>query len=284
MTDSRAVNALSFDIEDWFHVLGVPELEDRSTWPDRPSIVEAYTGELLQMCDAAGVRATFFVLGWVAERYPRLIAEIAAAGHEIGTHSYEHLLVTDQTPAEFADDLARSIEAIEDAAGAKVTGYRAPSFSIRPGTEWALEALLDAGVQYDASLYPGRRMNGGYSVTTRPHRFPLESGRTVKELPMSVLPLGPLATGYSGGGYLRLWPMPIIRWGIRRSEAEGSPTVLYLHPRDIAPDAPRARMPLHRRFMTYVGVGGARAKLETLLHDYEWAPCGEVLSAHLESE
>ena len=101
---------------------------------------------------------------------------------------------------------------------------------------------------------------------------------------MSVLPLGPLATGYSGGGYLRLWPMPIIRWGMRRSEAGGSPTVLYLHPRDIAPDAPRARMPLHRRFMTYVGVGGARRKLETLLGDYEWAPCGEVLSAHLEGE
>ena len=284
MTDTQAVHALSFDIEDWFHILGVPELEDRTTWADRPSIVEPYTHSILEMCADAGVHATFFVLGWVAERYPGLVAEIASAGHELGTHSHEHRLVTDQTPAEFSADLARSIAAVEDAGGVPVTGYRAPSFSIRPGTEWAFERLLEAGIEYDASLYPARRMNGGYAVSPRPHRFEFAAGETIPALPMSVLGLGSLATGYSGGGYLRLFPLPIIRWGIRRGEARGLPTVVYLHPRDIAPDAPRARMPAHRRFMTYVGLSGTRAKLEALLTDYRWATCREVLDAHLEGE
>lgn len=281
MTTSALVHALSFDIEDWFHVLGIPELEDRSTWSTRPSIVAAYTDEILAMCDAAAVKATFFVLGWVAENHPELVARIAKRGHELGTHSYAHTLVGEQTPGEFEADLARSIEAIETASGVRVTGYRAPSFSIRPGDEWAFEILLAHGIEYDASLYPGRRMNGGYAVNPDAHEFVLPSGATLPVLPMSVLPLGPLATGFSGGGYLRLAPLPLIRWGISRLEARSRPTVVYMHPRDLAPDAPRAPMPLHRRFMTYVGVGRARSKLETLMHEYRWAPCREVLQTCL---
>jgi polysaccharide deacetylase family protein (PEP-CTERM system associated) len=278
MPSPTLVNALSFDVEDWFHILGIPELEDRSTWATRPSLVERYTEEILAVCDAAGVKATFFVLGWIAERYPSLVARIAAAGHEIGSHSYWHTLVTDQSPSEFREELRASISAIEDAAGVRVRGFRAPSFSIRPGTEWALEAVLDAGLEYDASLYPAKRMNGGYTSRPEPHRFPLESGRAIAELPMSVLPLGVLSTGFSGGGYLRLMPLPVIKWGIGRLARDGRPTVVYLHPRDIAPDTPRVPMPAHRRFMTYVGLEGARDKLVRLLRAYEWAPCGEVLA------
>ena len=278
MANQTVLNALSFDIEDWFHILGIPELEDRSTWAERPSIVEHYTDDILQLCADADAKATFFVLGWIADRYPSLIERIAQQGHEIGTHSYWHGLVTDQTPSEFTADLERSIAAIESAAGLRVTGHRAPSFSIKPGSEWALEVLLDAGIEYDASLYPAIRMNGGYSTEPGPHAFQLDSGRSIPELPMSVLPMGVLSTGFSGGGYLRVMPLPIIRWGINYLGRSSRPTVVYLHPRDIAPDVPRVPMPVHRRFMTYAGTKRARDKLARLLRDYEWAPCGEVLA------
>ena len=282
MTSTTLVNALSFDIEDWFHILGIPDLEDRSTWASRPPLVERYTNEILELCADADVKATFFVLGWIAEQYPQLVARIAGQGHEIGTHSQWHSLVTSQSPEEFAIDLKRSIAAIEDAGGAPVRGYRAPSFSIRPGTEWALEILLDSGIEFDASLYPAKRMNGGYKVEPHPHRFPLESGRSIPELPMSVLPLGALSTGFSGGGYFRLMPLPVIKWGIDRLARNGQPTTVYMHPRDIAPDTPRVPMPPHRRFMTYVGTKRARDKLVRLLRDYEWATCGEVLRPFLD--
>ena len=277
MANQTVVNALSFDIEDWFHVLGIPELEDRSTWAERPSLVERYTDDILELCANADVKATFFVLGWIADRYPRLVERISTQGHEIGTHSYWHGLVSNQTPSEFVADLKRSIASIESATGLPVIGHRAPSFSIKPGNEWALEALLDAGIEYDASLYPARRMNGGYSGERGPHSFRLDSGRSIPELPMSVLPLGMLSTGFSGGGYLRVMPLPVIRWGINHLGRNAQPTVVYMHPRDIAPDVPRVPMPAHRKFMTYAGTKRARDKLVTLLREYEWAPCGEVL-------
>ena len=282
MTTPELTHALSFDIEDWFHILGIPDLEDRSTWASRPSLVERYTDVILQLCADADVRGTFFVLGWIAERYPGLVARIAAEGHEIGSHSYWHGLVTGQDRSEFTADLKRSISAIEDASGAPVKGFRAPSFSIRPGTEWALEIMLDAGLEFDASLYPGRRMNGGYRGETKPHRLPLASGRSIPEIPMSVLPLGVLSAGFSGGGYLRLMPLPVIRWGIDRLARNSQPTIVYMHPRDLAPDAPRVAMPPHRTFMTYVGTKGAQDKLARLLREYEWAPCGEVLEPLME--
>ena len=282
MTTPTLVHALSFDIEDWFHILGIPDLEDRTTWESRPSLVERYTDEILQLCADADAKGTFFILGWVAERYPKLVARIAAEGHEIGSHSYWHSLVTAQSRSEFAAELERSIVAIEDSGGAPVRGFRAPSFSIEPGTEWALEILLDAGLEFDASLYPARRMNGGYQVETKPHRFPLASGRSIPELPMSVLPLGALSAGFSGGGYLRVMPLPLIKWGMDRLARNSQPTVVYMHPRDIAPDTPRVAMPAHRKFMTYVGTKRARDKLAQLLRDYDWAPCGEVLKPLME--
>ena len=277
MSAANLVHALSFDIEDWFHIIGVRELEDRESWAARPSLVERYTDEILELCDGADVRGTFFVLGWIAEHYPHVVARIADAGHEIGTHSFWHGLVTDQTRDEFTIDLVRSIEAVEQAAGTSVKGYRAPSFSIRPGTEWALEVLLDSGIEFDASLYPAKRMNGGYSVERGPHRFALPSGRSIPELPMSVLPLGVISTGFSGGGYLRLMPLPLVRWGMDSLARRSQPTILYMHPRDFAPDSPRAPMPVHRKFMTHIGTKKAREKVGHLLQQYDWAPCGQVL-------
>jgi polysaccharide deacetylase family protein (PEP-CTERM system associated) len=272
------VHALSFDVEDWFHMHGIEGLDDHDTWDSLPSLVEHYTSEILQVCSDADVKATFFVVGWVAERYPNLVAEIVAEGHELGTHSHLHRMVTDLDSDEFTSDLKRSIAAIEFAGGAAVRGFRAPSFSIRPGTEWALEAVLELGLEFDASLYPVTRRNSGYPAEPGAHMLGLESGNSIRELPMSVLPLGPLSTRFSGGGYLRLMPMPLIKWGMDRLASRDLPTVVYMHPRDFAEDVPTADLEPMRRFAAKVGTNGARQKLAELLRRYRWAPCGEVLA------
>ena len=283
---TEPTHALSFDIEDWFHLVEIDAVRDPADWPRlsaESSIVERYTDLILRVCAEHQTRATFFVLGWVAERHPALIRRIAEAGHEIGTHSYWHRKVYDLTPAEFAADLRESLDAIRAAAGPDVAirGFRAPSFSITPGTEWAFDALLDAGLAYDSSLFPAPRGHGGYPCPRGPHTITAPSGRTLRELPISVTDLGSKRVCYSGGGYLRLLPLPLIRHGIRQEAAAGRPTVVYLHPRDFAADAPRVSMPLVRRFKCYVGLGTTERKLRALLREYRWGTCAEVLAAGL---
>jgi polysaccharide deacetylase family protein (PEP-CTERM system associated) len=272
------VHALSFDVEDWFHMPGVAGLDDHGAWDSLPSLVERYTAEILQVCADADVKATFFIVGWIAERYPHLIAEIVDEGHEVGTLSHLHRLVTDLDRDEFTSDLKRSVAAIEFAGGASVRGFRAPSFSIRPGTEWALEALVDLGIEFDASLYPVSRRSRGYDVPADGHFFELESGSSIRELPVSVMPLGPLSTRFSGGGYLRLMPLPLIKWGINRLATREQPTVVYLHPRDLAEDVPTAGLSPQRRLAATVATKRTKKKLVDLLRQYSWATCGDVLA------
>ena len=276
------IHALSFDIEDWFHVTGVPELEDESTWPHRSTLVERRTDELLEICADHGVRGTFFIVGWIAKRHPALVRRIADAGHELGSHTHRHRLIFRMSQADFRDDLRHSIAAIEDAAGCGVAGFRAPCFSIVPGCEWALDELIDAGVGYDASLFPVRRENGGYPCPDEPHVCSLApSGRTIPELPMSLGRMGPIRTGFSGGSYFRLMPGPLLRHLFDRRERAAHPAVVYLHPRDLAPDCPVVPMSPKRRLYLHAGQATAAAKLRMLLTRYRFAPCGEVLRAAL---
>ena len=272
------VNALSFDIEDWFHLVEIPAVANTDDWESFPSIVEHRTDEILRICDEHDAKATFYFLGWIAERYPQLVRRTVEAGHEIGTHSYWHRKVCDLDEAEFREDLDRSIKVIEDAGGARVTSFRAPSFSITPGTEWAFDVLLDAGLDYDASLFPVPRENGGYPCPVEPHLFDrAPSGRSMPELPMSLMHLGPSRVGFSGGGYLRLFPGWLIRRGFDALHRRGLPGVVYLHPRDFAPDSPVVPMSASRKFKCYVGLAGTAAKLRMLLSRYRFATCGEVL-------
>ena len=257
---------------------GVAGLDDHDNWDSLPSLVERYTAEILEVCSDADVKATFFIVGWIAERYPHLVAEIVDEGHELGTHSHLHRLVTDLDRDEFTSDLKRSVAAIEFAGGAAVRGFRAPSFSIRPGTEWALEALVDLGIEFDASLYPVSRRSAGYDVPADGHVFELASGSSIRELPVSVMPLGPLSTRFSGGGYLRLMPMPLIKWGINRLAAQEQPTVVYLHPRDLAEDVPTAALSPKRRLAATIGTKRAKKKLVDLLREYSWSTCGHVVA------
>lgn len=280
-------HALSFDIEDWFHIVQVKGLE-ADHWDDlttRHSLVESRTEEILEICDRHRVRATFFVLGWIAERYPALVQAIAKAGHEIASHGHMHDRVGELGPERLAEDLRRSLDAISSASGARVRGYRAPSFSIVPGCEWAFDALANAGIEWDSSLFPAPRGHGGYPCPREPHVVTAPNGATIRELPMSVWsPLGSRTRmGFSGGGYLRLLPYRALRAAIRSEARAGRPTVVYLHPRDLAPDCPRWPMPPHRRFKCYVGLASTRPKLERLLANNAWEPCGAVLDRFFSS-
>ncbi len=275
---TEQVHALSFDIEDWFHMVEIEAVADMSKWDSFESLVERYTYWIIDTVTGANVKATFFVLGWIAERYPQLVKAMVDNGHEVATHSYWHRKVYELTPETFAEDLKQSIDVIEQAGGQKVRGFRAPSFSITPGAEWAFDVLLDTGIEYDASLFPAGRAHGGYPCDPRPHVSMIApSGRPMPELPMTMMKAGPFTLPFSGGGYMRLLPGWLLRRGFNQLAAESRPTVVYLHPRDFAPDCPRVPMPLKRRFKCYVGCGTTKGKLQMLLDRYAFDTCAGVL-------
>lgn len=286
------LHAMSFDIEDWFHIVEVAAVEDPKLWPKlsaESSLVERYTDLILKICDEHKTKATFFILGWIAERHPAMVKRIADAGHELATHSFWHRKVYELAPEVFREDMAQSLAAIRTAAAGStgrldsiaIHGFRAPSFSIIPGTEWAFDVLLDLGLTYDASLFPADRAHGGYNGTQGPHILKTPSGRNIPELPMSIasVGVGPLKKRmcYSGGGYLRLLTNSMIEQGIAAEEKAGRPTVVYLHPRDFAPDCPKVKMPPHRYFKCYVGTRTTADKLRGVLSRHRWGTCEEVL-------
>jgi polysaccharide deacetylase family protein (PEP-CTERM system associated) len=283
-------HALSFDIEDWFHIVEIKAVEDPGLWPKlsaESSLVERYTDQILRICDEGKCRATFFILGWIADKHPSLVKRIADAGHELGTHSFWHRKVYEQNRESFREDIAASLAAIRSAAGGDVPihGFRAPSFSIIPGTEWAFDVLLELGLTYDASLFPAKRGHGGYACPEGAHIVETPAGMDLPELPMSIalIGFGPLRKRmcYSGGGYLRLLPPSLIKKGIESELRAGRPTVVYLHPRDFAPDAPRVPMAPHRHFKCYFGASTTAEKLRMLLREYCWGTCQEVLFEQL---
>ena len=218
-------HALSFDIEDWFHLVDIPELEDISTWDTRPSIVEEKTDLILSIVDQFEVKATFFVLGWIAKKYPKISKKIVEAGHELGTHSYWHRRVYELNPDIFYKDLKLSIDVLQDQAGVKVNGFRAPSFSIIPGTEWAFDVIKEVGLTYDKS-FPALRGHGGYPCPLEPHTIN-KSDFSIPELPMSIYKAGQVSIPFSGGGYLRALPYFLIDHGFQSFENKGIPVVIF---------------------------------------------------------
>lgn len=258
--------------------MGAPGLGDASLWNDFPSLVSAETDRLLELFDDLGARATFFVLGWIARRHPGVVARVAAAGHEIACHGHWHRPVFSQGREAFQRDLVEAVAAIGDACGHAPIGYRAPSFSITPGSEWAFDDMIDAGFLYDASLFPARRRHGGYACRLDPHVLTAPSGRRIAELPMSVLSFGPARIPFSGGGYLRLAPPSLIDFAAARLNRSGMPVVIYVHPRDITADWPWRTLPRGRRWMGRVGVRGALDKLRRLIGARPFVPCADLLT------
>lgn len=277
---SPVVNAMSIDVEDYFHVSVFDGVVPRTAWETLESRVRANTLRLLDLFDETRVRATFFVLGWVAERDPALVRDIAWRGHEVASHGYAHRLIYDQTPLAFREDVRRAKGLLEDACGRRVVGYRAPSYSITPRSLWALDVILEEGYEYDASIFPIRHDRYGIPVSERhPYRIERAAG-TLVEVPGSTTHLGPLNLPVAGGGYFRLLPYWWTRWGIERvNRIEGRPVVFYLHPWEIDPDQPRLPAGRLGRLRHYRNLAHTEARLRQLLTDFRFDAVETVVAA-----
>jgi polysaccharide deacetylase family protein (PEP-CTERM system associated) len=276
------VNAMSIDVEDYFHVSVFDGLIPRSRWDSLESRVHRNTMRLLEIFEEYGVRSTFFVLGWVAERHKDLVAALAAAGHEVASHGYAHRLIYDQTPEAFRDDVRRAKAILEDASGRRVVGYRAPSYSITAKSLWALDVLADEGYEYDSSIFPIRHDRYGIPVSARTPYVIDRGVRTLVEIPGSTTRLGPMNLPVAGGGYFRLLPYWWTRWGISRVNAtEGRACVFYLHPWEIDPEQPRLPAGRLSRFRHYRNLDQTEARLRQLLTDFRFDAVDAVVARTL---
>ena len=279
----RILNAITVDVEEHFQVSAFEGVVDRDQWAGMESRVEANTDRLLELFDRAGVKATFFILGWVAERHPGMVRRISGAGHEIGSHGYSHRLIYNQTPEEFRSETERSKKLLEDSSGAAVLGYRAASFSIVRGNAWALDTLAACGFRYDSSLFPVIHDRYGFrGIPRHPFRLRTPSGATLAEVPPSTLSAGSMTLPVAGGGYLRFYPLPLTRWAVGRlNRKERMPANLYVHPWEVDPEQPRiAGAPLRSRFRHYVNLGSTLDKVRNLLETFRFGPLCQVLEEY----
>ena len=273
------VNAFTVDVEDYFQVSALAPAIARDSWSDREYRVEANTERVLAALADHGVHGTFFVLGWIAEKSPALVRRIAAAGHEIASHGYSHELIYSQSPSEFRTETAVSKNRLEDIVGARVTGYRAASFSITERSLWALDVLIDLGFEYDSSVFPIRHDRYGIPDASRdPGPLTAPSGRTIVEFPMAAADYFGVQLPVSGGGYFRIFPYWLTRAGLKRINAtRGQPFVFYMHPWEVDPDQPRIDVAFTSRFRHYTNLDKCEARLRRLLKDFRFAPMRTVL-------
>ncbi len=262
-------HGMSVDVEDWFQVGAFERVIDRRDWDTLPSRVERNTDAVLELFAAAGVSATFFTLGWVAQRFPALMRRVVAAGHELASHGWDHARVHTMTAAEFRADLSRARQVLEDAGGVAVTGYRAPSFSIDARTPWAHVELAEAGYIYSSSVAPLRHDHYGWPESPRWAWQPLADAALV-ELPVSVAAFGRRRVA-TGGGFFRLLPAALTGHAIAQAERASRPAMFYFHPWEIDPGQPRvADAPLRSKLRHYSRLGAMAPKLTKLLSRHEW--------------
>jgi polysaccharide deacetylase family protein (PEP-CTERM system associated) len=276
---SRIVNAMTIDVEDYFHASALAPAAPMTRWDSLESRVVRNTDRLLELFADANVASTFFILGWVAERQPSLVRRIHAAGHEIASHGYFHQLAYDLEVAQFRQDVRKSKQLLEDLTGTRVDGYRAPSYSITRRSLWALDVLLDEGYTYDASIFPIRHDRYGIPDAPRhPYQLARQDGRQLIEAPPSTVRLGGANLPIAGGGYFRLLPYGWTRWGIGRvNRVEQRPVIFYLHPWEIDPGQPRLPVGRVSRLRHYRNLDRAEPRLQRLLRDFAFAPLDRVL-------
>ena len=276
---SGITDGLSVDVEDYFQVEAFAHRVPRSQWPAFPLRVRQNTERVLHLLDRNRCRATFFILGWVAEREPSLVRDIVQSGHEVGCHSHLHRRVHTLTPAEFREDVRRARGAIEDAAGVTVAGFRAPTFSITQKSLWALEILAELGFTYDSSIFPVR--HDLYGIPDAPrgiHQRRLPSGQSIWELPASTVRVAGQNLPAAGGGYLRLLPMTYTRWAINRiHNQERRPVMVYFHPWELDPGQPRLKAGWRSRLRHYTGLGKTEDRLDALLVNGRFQPLRHFL-------
>ena len=272
-------NALSVDVEDWFQVGAFETVISRDDWETLPRRVEQNVGRVLDLFDEAEVKATFFTLGWIAARHPALVRRIAAAGHEVASHGWDHRRVFTMSEPEFRADLKRARDAIEAASGQTPGGYRAPSFAIDQRTPWAHRVLAEEGYSYSSSVAPLRHDHYGWPEAPRFAHRPVPDAELI-ELPVTTIQLGGRRLAAGGGGFFRLLPLRFSSWAISRvNRDEGRPAVFYFHPWEIDPAQPRVReAPLKSRLRHYSNLAAMRPKLLKLLTSHEWGRTGDVVA------
>lgn len=283
MNDISGAAALSIDVEDWFHSENVKSVVPRESWDSLDSRVARNTDRMLDILEERGARATFFILGWVAERFPGLVRRIAADGHEVASHGYGHELVYKLAPEAFASDVDRARKLIEDLSGQSVRGYRAPCFSI---TDWAVDVLQQAGYAYDSSMVPALAHDRYGRLEAVDGRQPiLEIRKGFYEVGISCLQIGSRGLPWGGGGYFRLAPYALWLRGAAAIRRAGKPYIFYIHPWEIDPGQPvPAGMSATSRFRQTVGLGRGEARFTAIAGDFEWSTVGDVLDRWLGRE
>lgn len=277
MSHAPMRNALTVDVEDYYHVAAFASHVAREDWDRLPSRVERNVNVILAMLEEHGTRATFFVLGWVAERYPQLVRRIVAQGHELASHGYAHQRATEQDRGEFLQDIQRAKSLLEDIAGVAILGYRAPSFSIGEGNPWASECLSEAGYRYSSSVYPIRHDHYGVPKAPR-FAFLPANGHGLLELPITTVRLFCQNLPAGGGGYFRLLPYGLSRWCLARVNAiDRQPCIFYFHPWEVDPEQPRFHNAAAKaKFRHYLNLGRTEARLRRLLADFKWDAINSV--------
>lgn len=271
-------NALTIDVEDYFQVAALAEAVRREDWHSMEYRVEANTQRLLGLLDRHDAKATFFILGWVAEKSPDLVRQIQRAGHEIASHGYSHQLVYSQTPEVFRDETRRSKAILEDITGESVIGYRAASYSITKESRWALDILAEEGYVWDSSIFPVHHDRYGMPGTPRwPHTLTTDQGYKLAEFPLSTLKLLGYTLPIAGGGYFRLFPYWFSRWGLGSINRQGRSFVFYLHPWEIDPNQPRLDVNWFSRFRHYNNLDVCEGRLATLLGHFRFTTMSNVL-------
>ncbi len=271
-------NALTIDVEDYFQVSAFAPYIRRDEWDSRECRVERNVERILALLAERDVKATFFTLGWIAERYPQLVRRIVEGGHELASHGYGHQRASELGRAEFADDITRAKKILEDLGGVSVQGYRAPSFSIGTANLWAFDALAQAGYRYSSSIYPIRHDH--YGMPDSP-RFAYRLGNGLLEVPVTTLRMFNRNLPSSGGGYFRLLPYPLSRWMIGKvNRDDGEPAVFYFHPWEIDAGQPRvAGIDPKTRFRHYVNIPRMESRLQSLLADFRWGRMDHIFLA-----
>jgi polysaccharide deacetylase family protein (PEP-CTERM system associated) len=273
-TGGRCV--LSIDVEDWFHILDVPTTPQLDEWDHLPSRVEANFLRLLELAEEQKVRCTCFFLGWVGKRFPHLVKTALKHGHEIASHGWAHRLAYELTPDEFYQDAWRSKMVLEDIAGCRVSGYRSAGFSLPKENTWVFDQLQRAGYAYDSSVFPAHHGHGGWQNGEVSPYWVTCAGGTLLEFPMTTERVFGVPICFFGGGYLRLFPMAVIRMMTASVLRQGRSAMFYVHPREIDPDHPRLPMSRWRSFKSYVNLNTTEPKLRQLLAKFEFTTLGEL--------
>lgn len=276
VVNSAPVNAMTVDVEDYFQVSAFESHVEKSQWQAIPCRVEANTRKILDLFAQHDIKATFFTLGWVAERYPDLVRDIVAQGHELASHGWEHIRVNTQTPDEFRQDIDRTRKLLQDVSGAPILGYRAASYSIGAGQAWAWDELAEAGHVYSSSIVPIH--HDLYGIPDAP-RFPFRTANDrLLEIPITTLALAGKNINCGGGGWFRLFPYAFSRWAMRRvNSGDGEAGIFYFHPWEIDPAQPRPEgLGVKTRFRHYLNLEKTYSRLERLIQDFRWGRMDEI--------